>query len=493
MARSFDLLANGLDRMIEVFRPERAVARAHARMTMDHVRKYEAAEMGRRTSGWKAGSGSSSAEVAPSLERVRNRARQMVRDNEYAKKAVITLATKIVGTGITVIPEMKAERDRWNGWCEGECDADGQLDFFGLQRLAALTWKESGECLVRRRWRRTTDGLAVPLQLQLLEPDHLDHAKTGIGTNGNIIIMGVEFDALGRRVGFWLYPEHPGEVALPRGLRQSERVDASEVIHLYRKDRISQVRGIPELAVSLMRLRDTDGYEEAEAVRKKIESCFSVIISTDDPHVTAGTLEAGKPGSPPVEKVSPGMIKYVRNADSIQFGTPAAVGGYGEYIDSQLHAIATGSLVTFHQLTGNTRNSSYTSHRAAMREFYDLIDQEQWLTFIPMFVRPVRRWFREAAQLAGQKVGTKPDRITTPRKQLVDPLKDTSADKEDIRGGLATLSEKLRERGYDPETVFAEMAAERKTLAELGITLDTDATVTDLKLPPSDVLRLPQE
>lgn len=480
---------NPVDRLVETIAPAWALRRVHARMQLDLVRKYEAAEVGRRTNGWKAGSGTANAEILPGIDRVRNRSRQMIRDNEYGKKAVHTLATKIVGTGIVSIPELKSERALWNTWAAGECDADGQLDLYGLQRLAAMTWKSDGEVLVRRRWRRLSDGLSVPLQLQLLEPDHIDHSKIERLANGNVVIMGVEFDLLGRRAAYWLWPEHPGEITLARGLQPSERVPASEIIHLYRKDRISQVRGVPELAVSLMRLRDLDGYEEAELVRKKIEACFSVIISTDNPRAAAGELQANGAG-PATEKVAPGMIKYVSNADNIQFGSPAAMGGYGEYTSTQLHAIAAGSYVTYHQLTGDTSRSSYTSHRAALREFYDLIDQEQWLTFIPMLVRPVRAWWREAAALAGQKVGSKPDRITTPRKPLVDPLKDTMADKEDIRGGLATLSEKLRERGYDPEAVFEEMARERKTLADLGIVLDVDAQVTDLKVKPGEVLGL---
>lgn len=479
---------NFLDRVIAEISPHRAVHRAQARMQLDVIRKYEAADNGRRQSGWKAGSGTANVEISQGIDRVRNRCSQMVRDNEYAKKVITTLTTKIVGTGITVIPELKSERALWQRWSDGECDADGQLDLPGLERLAVACWKERGEVLARRRWRRTEDGLAVPMQIQLLEPDHLDHLKTGINADtGNPVIMGVEFDSLGRRAAYWLYPEHPGESLLLRRGMASKRVPASEVIHLYRKDRISQVRGVPELAVSLMRMRDLKGYEEAELVRKRIESCFSAFVTTEEPRKSLGDLQKEQ-SSRVVEKLSPGMIKYLTQGESVTFGTPSNTGGYTDYTSTQLHALATGSGVTYHQLTGDTSKSSYTSHRASVREFYDIIDQEQWLTFIPMFIRPLRRWWRDAATVAGVRLGAKPDRITTPRKQMVDPLKDTMADKEDIRGGLSTLSEKLRERGYDPEQVFEEIKSERKTLLDYGIVIDTDATVTDLKLKPTDVL-----
>jgi len=478
---------NLLDTLVSALDPIRGIQRAQARMALTAIRKYEAAETGRRQSGWKASSSSANHEVLSSLEALRNRSSQMVRDNEYAKKVITTLATKIVGTGIVVIPQLAAERTLWQKWCDGDCDADGQLDLPGLEALAVKTWKERGECLARRRWRKRDDGVTVNMQIQLLEPDHLDHTRTGYSEGGNVIILGKEYDLLGRCVAYWLFPEHPGETLLLRRSLTSKRVPASEVIHLYRKDRISQVRGVPELAVSLMRMRDLKGYEEAELVRKKIEACFTAFVTTDNPRQSVGQLQK-EADARITEKLSPGLIKYMTQGEAVTFGTPAAMGGYGEYTATQLHALATGSGITYHQLTGDTSRSSYTSHRAAVREFYDLIDAEQWLTFIPMFMRPVRRWFREAAELDGQQVGSKPDRITTPRKQMVDPLKDTMADKEDIRGGLSTLFEKLRERGIDPDSWIEEKKAEMEALKKAGIVLDTDATVDTLKLLPTDVL-----
>ncbi|WP_163070242.1 phage portal protein, partial [Acinetobacter nosocomialis] len=74
---------------------------------------------------------------------------------------------------------------------------------------------EAGECLVRRRKRFSSDGLPVPMQLQVLEADFLDEARSG--KNGkNEIIQGVEFDPVGRRVAYWLFDEHPGSALAMR-------------------------------------------------------------------------------------------------------------------------------------------------------------------------------------------------------------------------------------------------------------------------------------
>jgi hypothetical protein len=129
--------------------------------------------------------------------------------------------------------------ERWTA----ECDADGQLDFYGLQTLICREMVEAGEVLVRRRLRRASDGLPVPLQLQVLEADFLDATKSGVLGAGRLV-QGIEFDPVGTRRAYWLHAEHPGDAygALQNGL-QSRPVPATEIAHIYEKQR-TQARGV---------------------------------------------------------------------------------------------------------------------------------------------------------------------------------------------------------------------------------------------------------
>jgi len=70
-------------------------------------------------------------------------------------------------------------------------------------------WPRVGECIVRFRQRRPGDGIDVPFQLQVLEPDYLDHNKT-LSLDTGTIIEGVQFDKIGRRVAYWMFGNHPG-------------------------------------------------------------------------------------------------------------------------------------------------------------------------------------------------------------------------------------------------------------------------------------------
>ena len=466
---------NFVDELIAYFDPVRGAMRAKARMGLEMARAYDAGKRGRRTAGWHAGGGSANAEIGPSLEIVRNRCRDMVRNNEYAARAIDSLVSNTIGDGITA---KAPDQTLWNDWCE-YADADGQLDFAGLLELGHRTRRESGEVLFRFRPRAPEDGLPVPLQIQVLEPDHLDPSKTGQLSNGNFAIAGVEFNQIGQRVAYWMFPVHPGEVATFRVRSlESKRVPASEILHYYRKRRPTQVRGMPELAVSLMRLRDLADYEQAELVRKKIEACFVAFVRTENPADRLG--ETGGPGKGPAqEKVSPGMIKYLSNADGVEFGSPATSGGYGEYTTTQLHAIAAGAGTTYPQLTGDNSKANYGSQRAGLIEVRAQIKSEQWLALKPMVLAPIARRFQQAALLAGKT--RKPVQAftwTMPRQQWIDPLKDVMAEKEAIRGGLTSLSAAIRERGDDPDKVFEEIASDRRKLEALKVLVDSDAAVS---------------
>lgn len=464
-----------IDTAIGWLSPSAELKRLRARALITELRAYEGAKLGRRTDGWTAGGSSANSETLPSLARLRSRSRDLVRNDPHAVKALSELVSGVFGTGIR--PAWSAgTRAAWRRWSEEECDADGQLDFHGLQRLIGNCFFESGEVLVRLRVRRPEDGLTVPLQLQVLEPDYLDDTRTGI-FDGNVTIGGVAFDRLGRRLGYWLYPEHPGElVSLPRAL-QSRFVPASEIIHLYSKDRPGQVRGVPQCAPVILKHRDFGDYREALLMRKKIEACFAVFVRTDDDSASVGVLKDGaSAAAPKSERLAPGMIRYLKGAEEVSFANPTPSAGEGEFSSGMLHTMAAGWRLTYERMTGDFSQVNYSSARAAENLFRDYVEQVQWLTVIPMLMRPIAARWAITARIAGviRDGDERPIDWTTPRLRYVDPAKEIKADKEAILGGLKSWRESLRERGYEPDQVLAELTEERRALAAAGLLVDTN-------------------
>jgi lambda family phage portal protein len=479
-----------IERAIELISPRWAAQRAFYRAQLEAARGYEAAKTGRRQSGWSRPSTSANAEVAAAGSRLRDGARDLVRNNPWAKKAKRAYVANMVGTGIMPTANTgNKNRDKkidraFEEWCR-ECDAAGMMDFFGLQALVAGTVFESGEALARYRDRRPDDGLTVPLQIQVLEPDYLDVSRFGRpqANADNVINQGIEFDRLGRRVAYYLWAEHPGDTMglLTSRLLSSRRVPADQIAHVYRIDRPGQIRGASEYAAVMQKAHDLAEYDDAELVRKKIAACFAAFVkrSGSGQSPLAGKGATTDATGRRIERLSPGMIQYLQLDEDVEFGAPPAADGYREYTAAQLHAIAAGLGITYEALTGDLSQVNYSSYRAGQLDFRRAIEMDQWLMLIPMYCEPTWRRFIDRLVVTG--VLDRPHygvEWATPRWESVDPAKDARADREDIRGGLVSLRQAIARRGYNPEQVLREIAETNALLDELGLVLDTDPRKT---------------
>jgi len=470
-----------LDRALGVVAPQAALRRVLARQSLDRLtRGYDGAAKGRRTDGWRAPGSSADAEIAIAGALLRDRMRDLVRNNPHAAKAVSVLVNNIVGSGI--MPRAASGDDRldkatdslWEEW-SAVCDADGQLDFYGLQTLACRQMVEAGEVLLRRRPRRAADGLPVPLQIQLVEADLLDAGRNGDLADGGRIVQGIEFDPLGRRRAYWLYAQHPGDavVSLRRRL-DSAAVPAAEVAHIYEKQR-AQVRGVPWGTPVMRALRDLDDWTQAELVRKKTEACVvGIVLGADEGEQGIAPSVVDADGHR-VEQFEPGLIAYARGGKDIRFNQPATTAGVAEWLRAQLHIIAAGFRMPYELLTGDLSQVNYSSIRAGLVEFRRLIEAAQWQLVIPMLCQPVWDWFTTQAWVAGQL--PRPDipvEWSPPRFEAVDPLKDAMADLLAMRSGTMTLAQAISRQGHNPEAVLTEIAAMNARLDALGLVLDSD-------------------
>lgn len=478
---------NLLDRAIGFLAPRAALKRGIVRGRLDAIRSYDGAGMGRRTQGWKTTRTSADAENNRAILTLRNRSRDLTRNNPHAKKALTVWVNNLVGAGI--VPRAKSGNDvldkaankLFMEWSES-CDADGQLDFFGIQELLVREMVEGGEVLVRRRNRRPEDNLPVPLQLQVMEADQLDEFRIYyLGANVGQIINGVQLDPIGRRTAYWLFPVHPGNSAMfPTPGIISAPVPASEIVHLYRKDR-TQVRGVPWCSAIISRARDIDDYEDAEITRKKLEAC--VVAFVEGPDAIEGIAPAPGEGSPvtdangnPIEQFEPGLIARIADGRKIVFNNPTQGGGYSETQKIGLHAVAAGYLIPYELLTGDLAEVSFTSGRMGRDDFRRLCGTIQRLCIIPMALQPIWDWVMEMGYLIGklpQKII--PCEWETPAFESVNPIDDANAELISIRAGTQSLISAIAKRtGRDPTVVLEEISETNALLDRLGLIFDSD-------------------
>jgi lambda family phage portal protein len=444
-------MANYLDNIIRLVSPKAALQREQYRRALDMVRKYDAASLGRRTDGWHATGTDANQEIRGSLHRLVDRSRELGRNNPYAKKAINVIANNTIGTGIRATPiaegkaQLKKAKSEWKKWSEStKCDFDGRRTFYGIQRMAMRSIAEGGEVLIRIRW---APKERIPIQLQLLEGDFLDMSKDlYVLQGGGRIINGVEFDENGRRVAYWLYEDHPGS---SYGNLVSNRIPADEIIHVYEELRVGQVRGVPFGVSAMMRLRDFDLYEDAQLLRQQIAACFSVFVTDINAVATPSSV---KPEL--TEKVEPGIIQRLAAGEQVSFASPPGAEGYSDYSRNVLQAIAAGYGIPYEALTGNLKDVNFSSGRMGWLEFARQVQDWQENMLIPQLCQPIWDAFLRAGDLRGVTREDWAVTWTAPRREMIDPLKETEAIQMQVENGLIDWGEAVRQQGYDPDEVM---------------------------------------
>jgi lambda family phage portal protein len=472
----------GWDRFLMSFAPRWALDRVRVRAAAETLaRHYEAASPGRRTENWARNYGDADNTIRPALVQLRNHARDLVRNNAWAKRGQRVIANNTIGTGIrpqavSDQAEVAAQAMKlWNAWASTtECESEGRHTFYGLQHLAVKSIYEAGEVLIRKRPRRAKDALTIPLQLQVLEADHLDHSRTTLEPSlaGGPTIQGVEFDKLGRRAAYWLFPVHPGS---GRNTEPARRVPASEVLHVYYAERSGQTRGVSWLGNAIVAMKDLDVFDDAELEKQKVAACFAAFV-TD---TMGAPPPIGEPSTtnPLVETFEPGMISELPPGKSITFATPPSMTSDSLAVRT-LRRMAAGIGVTYEDLTGDYSNVNFSSARMARLSHWGNVNDWQTNMLIPLFCQGVWDWAMEAAVIAGELPAQPGATWTTPPMPMIEPDKEGLAVSRRVRNGMLTLSGMAREQGLDPETHFAELAADFKKADALGLVLDCDPRKT---------------
>lgn len=467
------------DRAIAAVAPQWGLRRREARVKLSK-RSYDAASGGPRTADWRRDNGDANVANGPYLVRVRETSRELKRNNGWARRALAVWGNNVIGRGLVPVAigvdEYTAGQanEIWREWAESTlCDHDGRQLFRGKQRLAFDSMIESGECLLARR--RGPGGI---LQVQLLESDYLDHNKNGLnadgtfGEEGGPIIHGVEFNDRGARVAYWIFDQHPGSY-LPVSTYHSRRVPAKDIIHLYHQERPGQVRGFPWLAAAVLKLKDYEGWHDAEMQRKWTAAQFAVFVRDIDG--TGVGDEEDDTGT--IERLTPAMIEYLPQGKDISLATPPQDAGADVFAKLTLHAISVGigpGGLPFEELTGDMSQANFTQSRMGRQTHWAGVESVREHTIIPQLCHGVWAWVMEDALIRGDLDSIPRSKWTGQPMPFVDPGKEVRAMKEAVRATFISLPEAQRRNGFDPGDLTAEVAASNQTLDENEITSDAD-------------------
>ena len=462
-------------------------------------RTYEGAIVSRLTSDWVTSSTSADAEINSSLVRLRNRSRQLVRDNAYARQALRAISTNVIGHGIRLQAQVPMQRGggrlderlnrqietAWDRWCRPEtCHTAGRLSFVEISRLAIQAMAESGEVFIRMV-PQAFGGSSVPLALEVLEADLVDEGKTsGPDRQGNEWRMGVKVDRWGRPISYAFRTRHPGDIQSGLG-HQLIEVPAAEILHLATIDRPGQTRGVPMFAAAIKRLHHLAGYEEAEVVRARAASSLMGFITSPEGELQGDEVYQDER----VSNFEPGVFKYLAPGESVSVPSLDSPDGQFEpFMRAMLRAVAATTGVPYPSLSADYSQTNYSSSRLELLE-----SREHWRTLQQFMIehlhRPVfERWMRAAVaigQLDLPGYELMPERYDAVRWfprgwGWVDPEKEVNAYKEAVRCGFATQAQIVAEQGGDLEELLLARKAEVDRAQELELQFDTNPADDDL-------------
>lgn len=456
---------------------------------------YEAGAQTRRTLGWHAPTSSPNQSILYNLTTLRDRSRAAVRNNGYAKGAIDRLVSNIIGTGIKPLSQAE-DRDfrrdiqaRWLRWTY-ESDADGILQWEGQQIQAVRAWLEGGEVFIRIRHRRLEDGLSVPIQLQIVEPELCPHNYNAIARNGNKIRAGIERNAVGRRIAYWFYSSRSMDFSDYDSSRLV-RVPADRVIHLYDPSRPGQLRGVPHLTQALIRLHEVDKFDDATLLRQQLANLFAAFLerplSVGDGDVlnalTGQDVETYDDKQ--ILSLEPGIFQELGPGEKVTFSDPPDVGsGYADFLRQQLFHISSAAGVPYETLTGDMSKVNDRTVRVILNEFRRQV--QIWQHQIVASLLCDRVW--TAWLERGWATGTIP--IPTGLREnpepwmrvrwmaqgweYIHPVQDVQAQRLAIRSGLASRSGVVSEHGDDAEAIDREQAEDNDRADELGLKYDSD-------------------
>ncbi|WP_082675574.1 phage portal protein [Aureimonas ureilytica] len=441
------------------------------------VRHFEAAGGGRRWGGTPH-FGRTSTEVAAATATVRSRARHAHANHPYIANGVAALVTGLVGAGITPTSQ-HADADKRARLAtlfdalNVDLDHDGRTDGYGLQAAAVQAMVVDGESFVLMR--HDADDR---LTLQVLPAELCDESLTRT-TAGGYIVNGVEFDADGRRIAYWLLPHRPTD-AFAGNAAPALRVDAADVIHLFRPLAAGQVRGLSWLAPVLLTATEFDKLSDALVMNAQVQAMFVGLVT--DVNGTAGgnLFDGDQTGNILETGLQPGTLQFLPSGYDVRWSTPQAANQAVETARLTLEAIAAGLGVPAHLLSGDLRQANYSSLRAALVSFRQRLEAVQFHTIIPQLCRPVWERFVSTVVLLGDLELDDPRdgfpcEWLPPAQPWVDPLKDAEATREMMAAGLMSRRQAVAALGYSIERLDVEIAADRAREARLGLSFATPA------------------
>lgn len=528
-------LGNAIDGLIRPFFPHAAYHRQTVRNLEEATwpqTKYDGALVNWMTEWWRTGPESADDALLPELPTLRQRSRDLCRNNPLAIAIVRTQIRSVVGTGLRPLPaidwralgiDREAAKElqrvmRSNFRAHSKClDYEDKLQFPQMQRLLYNQFLESGEYLAIRRYvdPRERRWARYGTCWQIVEPDCL--ATPPDRTGDRNVRAGIEFGRRGEPVAYFVSKYHPGDSQALMTLDSSQfnRIPAYDeqgrplVLHKFLKIRPNQSRGVPILAAIVETLLGLKKGFNNEMVSLAVSACMAYVIEMQNPLNNTGPFDsvtdynrAAQATAKFVGKMEPGTIMQAEPGTKVTSHIPNRPSStFPEWLRFGMRWGGAASEVPLEKFMMDYSGTTYTSGRMSELTYWSAIDvaQQDFEMGFPdatweMSVEEqmLRGYLPPLKNYARQKDAWTEATWIEPARPWVDPVKDATGKGLMLDRDMTTLAAECESLGLDYEEVLEQRHQERLLKLRYQAELQKEAEALGIVPDPEEQEKTPE-
>lgn len=388
---------------------------------------------------------------------VRKRSRYEADNNSWYSGILRTASNHIIGNGprLQVLTENSEANTRieraFTKWSRCVCLAEK------LRVMVETYWRD-GEVLAMRTARPR--NWPISLDIRTYEAEQCAAPWVGQSWGDPYVEDGVRIDQNSNEVEYHFYDHHPGDATFTPTLK-GQWYPANDVIHLFRRERPGQVRGIPRATSALNTLPVMRRQEMATLLASETAASFATYLKSTtsalDPVPSAEAFQE--------MEISFNMLSTLPAGWDIAQVDPKHPGPQYEMFQRQaLMSFSRCTNMPYALAAGTSKDSNFSSLKGDMKNVWEPEVRTEQNRIELAVIEPILRWFLEdAVYVPGlldglPSIGDIDHQWYWPPLPNLDEVDSATAAKLRVSSGQSTLSKEHANRGTDFDTEVVRAA-----------------------------------
>ena len=388
---------------------------------------------------------------------VRKRSRYEADNNSWYAGILRTASNHIVGAG----PRLQV--------LTANTDANTRIERAFVRWARTVQLAEKLRVMVETYWRdgevfamRTNRPRNWPISLDIRTYEAEQCAAPWIGQSlgDPYVDDGIRIDPNSNEIEYYFYDHHPGDIAFVPTLK-GQWYPSSDVIHLFRRERPGQVRGIPRATSALNTLPVMRRQEMATLLASETAASFATYLKSDSP-----SLEAVPSAEAFQEmEIAFNMLSTLPAGWDIAQVDPKHPGPQYEMFQRQaLMSFSRCTNMPYALAAGTSKDSNFSSLKGDMKNVWEPEVRTEQNRIELAAIEHVFRWFLEDAVYVPGLLDGLPSiseidhQWYWPPLPNLDEVDSATAAILRVSKGLSALSKEHANQGTDFETEVAQMA-----------------------------------